>query len=107
MKRYPLQIRIVLFSLNTSWRVLTVRILLFCALQNYLNSITFLSHGYMLFLNGSAKIGNATQTHNDLLAMAVSFLRSSEAGPAETPERCSLSSHKSACSAINAEVRSL
>ncbi len=70
MERYALQIRIILLTLDTSGRVLTVLsrnvprcawnvgFLLFCTLQNYLNSITFLSHGYMLFLNGSAKIGN-------------------------------------------------
>lgn len=87
MERYTLQIWIVLLTLDTSGRVLTVlsrniprcawnvRILLFCALQNYLNSITFLSHGYMLFLNGTAKIGNENGMRNGHLSMAVRFLR--------------------------------
>jgi hypothetical protein len=86
MERYTLQIRIVLLALDTSGRVLTVLsrnvprcagnvgFLLFCALQNYLNSITFLSHGYMLFLNGSAKIGNENGMRNGLFSVAVSFL---------------------------------
>lgn len=95
MERNTLQIRIVLFALDTSWRVLTVLsrnvprcarnvgFLLFCALQNYLHSITFLSHGYVIFLNGSAKIGNGIVMRNGLFGMAVSFLRLKAGVPTE------------------------
>ena len=71
VQRYLPHEGIVLFALDTSGGVFAIlgrdvprntrntRCPLLGAFQNYLNSITFLSHGYVIFLNGSAKIGNA------------------------------------------------
>ena len=71
VQRYLLHEGVVLLTLDTSGGIFAIlgrdvprntrnaRRSLLGAFQNYLNSITFLSHGYVIFLNGSAKIGNA------------------------------------------------
>jgi hypothetical protein len=87
VQRYLLHEGVVLFALDTSGGVFAIlgrdvprntrnaRRSLLGAFQNYLNSITFLSHGYVIFLNGSAKIGNRLENYNGRSYLWFRFLQ--------------------------------